>query len=182
MQQFAASIEAYDLLFIEEPAVPGNVEVFSKLREEIRVPLATGERVRTIWEVLPYLTEHAVDILQPDAGYTGGISQLKKIATLAEAYYVPLAPHCTQSFLGSTASLHATASIPLFLIHEVYDFKEFSFVHKTWTQKDGYASLPEGVGLCVESDEKEVARVAATTKTRFRWRRERLPDGSVADY
>ena len=183
VQQFAASIEAYDLLFIEEPSVPGNVHVFKKLRDEIRVPLATGERVRTIWEVMPYLTEQAVDILQPDAGYTGGISQLMKIATLAEAYFVPLAPHCTQSFLGSTTSFHAAFSVPFFLIHEVYEFKEFTpIVRKTWEIKDGYATLPQGTGLCVEIDEAALERVAATTKTRFKWRRERLPDGSVADY
>jgi galactonate dehydratase len=116
--QFAAAIEPYDVLWIEEPAVPGNIEVFKKLRQAIRVPLATGERDRTIWEMLPYLQHQAVDILQPDVAHTGGITQMKKIATLAEAYYTPLAPHCTTSPLGATASLHVTASVPLFLIHE----------------------------------------------------------------
>ena len=118
--QLAAAIQAYDVLFIEEPAVPGNIEVFKRLKEAIQIPLATGERDRTIWGMIPYLQERCIDILQPDCGHTGGISQMKKIATLAEAYNVPLAPHCTASNLGIAASLHVAASIPLFLIHEFY--------------------------------------------------------------
>ena len=67
-----------------------------------------------------YLQNGCIDILQPDCGQTGGISQMRKIATLAEAYFVPLAPHNTCSELGLTASIHATAAVPLFLIHEGY--------------------------------------------------------------
>src|SRR6516164_8096112 len=93
--QLAAAVQAYDVLFIEEPAVPGNIEVFKRLKEQIRVPLAAGERDRTIWEFIPYLTNRCLDILQPDVGHTGGITQIKKIATVAEAFFVPLAPHNT---------------------------------------------------------------------------------------
>jgi L-alanine-DL-glutamate epimerase-like enolase superfamily enzyme len=105
---------------IEEPGVPDNIEVFKRLKEQISIPLATGERDRTIWGVLPYLHERCIDILQPDCCHTGGISQMKKIAVLAEAYFVPLAPHCTATFLGIAASLHVVSSIPFFLIHEFY--------------------------------------------------------------
>ena len=73
--QFAAAIKPYDVLFIEEPAVPGNIEVFKRLKEKISIPLATGERDRTIWDVLPYLQERCIDILQPDCCHTGGISR-----------------------------------------------------------------------------------------------------------
>src|SRR6185312_15947518 len=118
--QLAAAIEPYDVLFIEEPAVPGNIEVFKRLKQQVRIPLAAGERDRTIWEFVPYLHERCLDVLQPDCCHSGGISQLKKIAALAEAYHVPLAPHCTASFLGIAASLHLVSSIPLFLIHEFY--------------------------------------------------------------
>src|SRR5947207_1743023 len=95
--QFAAAIEPYDVMWLEEPVVPGNIEVFKKLKQTIKVPIATGERDRTIWDVIPYLQHQAIDILQSDVGQCGGISQLKKIATLAEAYYVPMAPHNTCS-------------------------------------------------------------------------------------
>ena len=85
--QFAAAIQPYDVLFIEEPAVPGNIEVFKRLKEQIRIPLATGERDRTIWEMhRRTCTNGCIDILQPDWRHTGGISQMKKIATLAEAF------------------------------------------------------------------------------------------------
>src|SRR5581483_10246936 len=118
--QFASAIKPYDLLFLEEVAVPGNIEVFKRLKQSIDIPMATGERDRTIFGVLEYLTSGAIDILQPDCCHTGGITQVKKIATLAEAFLVPLAPHCTATFLGISASMHAIATVPYFLIHECY--------------------------------------------------------------
>src|SRR5262249_37572824 len=99
-------LEPYDVLFIEEPAVPGNVAVFQRLKEEISIPLAAGERDRTIWESLPYLQHGCLDIIQPDCCHGGGITAMKKVATLAEAFSVPLAPHCTAGFLGIAGSLH----------------------------------------------------------------------------
>ena len=183
--QLASAIEPYEILFLEEPAVTGNIETFKRLKEQIRIPLAAGERDRTIWGILPYLAEGVLDIVQPDCGYTGGITQMKKIATLAEAYYTPLAPHCTQSYLGMTASFHVTASVPLFLIHESYDSELFGkFIHPHWKKdKAGYVSLPEGTGLGVDIDEKTMSKLAADPKFKYRWRGPRVnPDGSVADY
>ncbi len=183
--QLAAAIQPYEVLFLEEPAVTGNIEVFKRLKQHIEIPMAAGERDRTIWGILPYLAEKVLDIVQPDCGYTGGITQMKKIATLAEAYYTPLAPHCTQSYLGMTASFHVTASVPLFLIHESYDNELLGqIVRPHWTKdSDGYVSLPDGVGLCVDIDEQALARIAADPDFQYHWRGpSRLPDGSVADY
>jgi len=186
MIQLANAIEPYDLLFIEEPAVPGNIEVFKRLKQQIRVPLATGERERTIWGMLPFLQERCIDILQPDCGHTGGISQMRKIATLAEAYFVPLAPHCTMSELGLTASLHVAASIPFFLIHEAYldgHIMPPGVAKKSWTvDKNGNASLPQGVGLGVEVDESMFAKVNADPRRQYRWPSPKSPDGAVRDY
>ena len=184
--QLAAAIQAYDILFLEEPAVPGNIEVFKRLKQQIKIPLATGERDRTIWEMIAYLQNGCIDVLQPDVAHTGGITQMKKIATLAEAYQVPLAPHCTTSPLGAAASLHVAASIPLLLIHEtapgVLQWGE-QFARKPWTvDKDGFASIPRGPGLGVEIDEKALAKVGAEPAQRFRWPVQYLRDGSVADY
>ncbi len=184
--QFAAAIQPYDVLWIEEPAVPGNIEVFKRLKQAIKIPLATGERDRTIWEMVAYLQNGCIDILQPDVAHSGGISQMRKIATLAEAYHVSLAPHCTTSSLGATASLHVAASIPFLLIHETAPQNIAwgeQFARKPWTiDKDGYASIPEGPGLGVEIDEKALAKVAADPKQKFQWPLMRLHDGSVADY
>ncbi len=114
----------------------------------------------------------------------GGISQMKKIATLAEAHHVPLAPHCTMSYLGLTASLHVAASIPFFLIHEGYqNVLPDGVAHKTWTMDDeGYVSLPEGPGLGVEIDEQKAIEVGSEPSNQFRWPDNRLKDGSIADY
>jgi len=185
--QLAAAIQPYDILFLEEPAVPGNIEVFKRLKQAIHIPLATGERDRTIWEMIAYLQNGCIDILQPDVAHTGGITQMKKIATLAEAYHVPLAPHCTTSPLGATASLHVGAAVPLLLIHEtapnVIQWGE-QFARKTWTiDKDGFASIPRGPGLGVEIDEKALTKVGADPKQpAFRWPVQRLRDGLIADY
>jgi galactonate dehydratase len=184
--QLAAAVKAYDLLFIEEPAVPGNIEVFKRLREHINIPLAAGERDRTIWEHLPYLHERCLDVLQPDACHTGGISQVKKIATLAEAYHVPLAPHCTATFLGIAASLHVVSSIPFFLIHEFYP-QNAGFNMPGLTRmpfeldKDGYIGLPPGPGLGVEVDEAKLIAESKKPQT-YKWPGAKLKDGSVADY
>jgi galactonate dehydratase len=183
--QFASAIQPSDVLFIEEPAVPGNIETFKRIKEQVRVPLAAGERDRTIWGILPYLAEKVLDIVQPDCGYTGGITQMKKIATLAEAYYVPLAPHCTQSYLGMTASFHVAASVPFFLIHESYDDELWAKVVRPRWKKDadGTVSLPEGPGLGVDVDEEMMARAASDPAYQYRWRGPRYyEDGSVADY
>ncbi len=184
--QLASAIEPYDVLFIEEPAVPGNIEVFKRIKASVRVPLATGERDRTIWEMLPYLHERCIDVLQPDCCHTGGITQMKKIATLAEAYQVPLAPHCTASYLGIAASLHVVASIPLFLIHEFYPdnhgFNPKGIGRMPWKlDAAGTIGLPPGPGLGVEIDEKLLEREARKPQS-YRWPGATLRDGSVSDY
>lgn len=184
--QLAAAIKPYDVMFIEEPAVPGNIEVFKRIKEQIPIPLATGERDRTIWGVLPYLQERCIDVLQPDCCHTGGISQMKKIATLAEAYFVPLAPHCTATFLGIAASLHVVSSVPFFLIHEFYpDNAGFNIPGATRMayelDRDGYIGLPPGPGLGVEVDEAKIETEARKPQT-YKWPGAKLQDGSIADY
>jgi galactonate dehydratase len=185
--QLAAAVKAYDVLFIEEPAVPGNIEVFKRLKQAIPIPLATGERDRTIWEFMPYLHERAIDVLQPDVAHCGGITQMKKIAVLAETYHTPLAPHCTTSPLGASASLNVAASIPFLLIHETasnaLQWGE-QFMNRPFKvdDKTGYATLPDGPGLGVEIDVEKLAKLAADPKYRWRWPTTSLADGSVADY
>lgn len=185
--QLASLIEPHNIMFIEEAAVPGNIEVFKRLKAAIRIPLGTGERDRTIWEFVPYLQERCLDVIQPDCAHTGGITQMKKIATLAEAYHVPIAPHCVTSELGASASLHATAVAPFFLIHEYYPkllAGADKFLRKNWTvDKEGYATLPDGPGLGVEVDEAVLADYPKTDKSKWEWpKRGRLADGSIADY
>src|SRR6185295_12822566 len=137
--QLASALNPTDVTFIEEPAVPGNIEVFKRLKAAIKVPLASGELDRTIWEFLPYLQERCLDVLQPDCAHCGGISQVRKIATLAETFHTPLAPHCVTTDLGVTASMHVSATVPFFLIHEYYpQITPPGLVKKSWTvDKEG---------------------------------------------
>ena len=178
--------QAYDVMFIEEPAVPGNIEAFKRLKQQIAIPLATGERDRTIWGVIPYLHERCIDILQPDCCHTGGISQMKKIATLAEAYYVPLAPHCTATFLGISASLHVAASIPFLLIHEFYP--QNAGLQCPGRDADGLQgrqrrlrqpATRSGPG---RGSRRRAAEAESRKPQNYRWPGAKLKDGSVADY
>lgn len=184
--QFASALRPQDLLFIEEPAVPGNIEVFKRIKQAVDIPLAAGERDRTIWEVIPYLHERCLDVLQPDCCHTGGITSMRKIAVLAEAYHVPLAPHCTASYLGTAASLHVAASIPNFLIHEFHPhnegFNPKGLTSMPWAfDKEGRIPLPPGPGLGVEVNEALIQELAAKPQ-RYTWPGSKLRDGSVADY
>ena len=184
--QFAAAIEPYNILWLEEPACPSNIEVFMRLKQQIRIPIALGERDRTIWEVIGYLQNRCIDILQPDVGQTGGISQMRKIAALWEAYHVPLAPHNTGSELGLSASVHASAATTLFLIQEGYldgHIMPPGVARKNWhVDVEGYASLPPGPGLGVEMDKAMMAKVAADPKKAFHWPKPTYADGAVRDY
>ncbi|MCE9533448.1 MAG: mandelate racemase/muconate lactonizing enzyme family protein [Planctomycetes bacterium] len=186
LMQLASKFDPFEVLYIEEAAVPGNIEVFRRLKQHIKIPLAIGERDRTIWEFIPYLQEGIADILQVDCAHTGGITQVKKIAALAEAYHVPLAPHAVTSDLGVSASFHVSAAIPFFLIHEYYPTAlKNSFLKKNWKVDDttGYATLPEGPGLGVEVDEAALKEFPKTYKGVWKWPlRGFLKDGSIADY
>ena len=184
VKQFAGYLKSDDLFFLEEAWVPGNIEAMQKLRESVSVPLATGERDRTIWEVREILEAQVIDILQPDCGHGGGITQMMKVAALCEAHHVPIAPHCTMSYLGLTASLHVAATVAFFLIHEGYAHQlPEGVANKTWTMDDeGFVSLPEGPGLGVEIDEEKAIAVGQEPGRQFKWPDNRLRDGSVADY
>src|SRR5262249_7007800 len=112
--------------------------------------------------------------------------QMKKIAFLAEAHHVPLAPHCTTTPLGASASLHVAASIPFLLIHETapgaLQWGE-TFLRKDWTVgPDGHVVLTEQPGLRVTMDLDALAKAAANPITKFVWPKMRLRDGSIADY
>ena len=154
--------------------------MFKRIKQSVKVPLASGERDRTIWEVIPYLQERCIDIIQHDCAHGGGITQMKKVAVLAETYTVPLAPHSIASFIGIAASFHVAAFIPLFLIHEYYSNDCGGTLKKSWeVDKNGDSSLPQGPGLGVEVDEAALAKI---DPAKFKWPGQKNPDGSVADY
>lgn len=131
------------------------------------------------------MQERCLEILQADCYHTGGISQMRNIAALAETYMVPLAPHCTATNLGIVASIHSIAATAMFLIHEFYpNNRGFNpgMARIDWqVDKDGYVALSQGTGLCVEMDERTLDEEAKKPQS-YKWPGMTLKDGSVADY
>ncbi len=154
------AIAPYDLLFYEEPVPPDDVTPLARVaRERGGVPLATGERLFTKWGYRDLLERQLVDVVQPDVCHAGGILELRKIAALAETYYVKVAPHNPNGPVATAASVHVAASIPNFLILEV----ALSQPHRDRVQreglviKDGWIELPTRPGLGVELDHGVIA-------------------------
>ena len=111
-------LEGLDLLFVEEPVPPEGVEELCLVQRETAIPIAAGERWATIYGVRPFLDKHAVDILQCDIVNCGGITGMKKIAALAEAHYIGMAPHNPNGPVATMINLHYAAMIPNFFILE----------------------------------------------------------------
>src|SRR4029078_2433597 len=115
------ALEPYYPWFYEEVVQALNVDVMAELAKKTHIPIATGERIFTKWGFKGILAKRAAGILHPDVCYAGGITELKIIAGMAEAYYSPLAPHNPQGPCSLAASLQIAASIPNFLIQERRD-------------------------------------------------------------
>ncbi len=158
----AKQIEPLHLLFMEEPALPENANAMKKIADETTIPIATGERLFTVWGFREVLEKGIADVIQPDMVHAGGISQLKKIAGMAEAYYVAVAPHNPLSPVSTTACLHLDAAIPNFLVQEmVYGNPDRASLVTEPIEKvtDGYVELPKKPGLGVELNDQAVKRL-----------------------
>jgi len=150
-------LEKYNPFWFEEPVSQENVSEMKQVRSKINIPVATGERLYLKFPFFELVRNEAVDILQPDICNAGGITELKKIAGMAEAQHIMMAPHNTNSAVGTVASMHLDAAMPNFLIQEYHaEFYEphyFEVVEGLPRQKDGYVDLPKGPGLGLTIDE-----------------------------
>jgi len=117
--QIIKALEPFRPWFFEEPIQFQNLPLMAEMAKKTTVPFATGERMVTKWQFRDLLTVGAAQLLQPDITHTGGITEMKAIAALAEAFYADMLPHAKEGMIGFAASLHVTASIPNFLAHEV---------------------------------------------------------------
>lgn len=116
--QFAKAIEEYNIFFYEEINTPLNPKLLQKAKEKISIPIASGERIYTRWGYLPFFADRSIDVIQPDIGSCGGVSEFKKIADLAHAYEVTVQAHVAGTGVAEAAALHAETAIPNFCIHE----------------------------------------------------------------
>src|SRR5262249_56037839 len=112
------ALEPYRLFFYEEAVPPENVAAMAEVQRSVSIPLATGERLFGRHGFREVLERQAVRIIQPDIARTGGITEFKKIAAMADTHYVSVAPHNPNGPICTIASIHASPSIPNFpLLH-----------------------------------------------------------------
>lgn len=161
--EFAEAVAPFKPMFIEEPIWREHWGAFERLAERSPVPIATGEGYLSRFEFKPVLDVNGVEIIQPDVVHCGGITELRKIANLAETYNVEIAPHSPYGPVGHVASMHAVAPCRNFFIHEWEG--EDDALHKEFTNgtfptinANGEVPLPEGPGLGIEVDSVELAR------------------------
>jgi galactonate dehydratase len=176
------ALQPHRLLWLEEPTPPDDIEALARVRAAgPRMDLATGERLYSKWDFLPLLERRLVDVIQPDLCHAGGITECKKIAALAEAYYVQVAPHTPQGPVSTAASAHLALAIPNFLILEFVRSAPYRdrVLQEPWVVRDGHLEVPDRPGLGVELDEAALAASPPRTVgiPRGAWN----PDGSVAD-
>jgi galactonate dehydratase len=151
------ALEPFHPWFYEEIVQALNVDVMAELARKTHVPIATGERIFTKWGFREILEKRAASILQPDVCYAGGITELRLIAGMAEAYYAPLAPHNPQGPVSLAASLQVAASIPNFLIQERGDNEHANLLAKPLPPvKNGHRELPTDPGLGITIDEDKL--------------------------
>jgi len=146
----------------EEPVDPFDVEALKKVSDQLQMPIAVGERLYTRYGFRRVLEQHAADILQPDVGNTGGIMEAKKIAAMAEAFNMRIAPHNAAGPVCTAAALQLDACISNFLIQEVYPYRDPK-VYQVVDQapesdiRDGLMPIPDRPGLGVELVEERVS-------------------------
>jgi galactonate dehydratase len=158
-----SALEPYRPFFFEEPVPPQNIDAMLKVSQSINIPLATGERIYTKWGFKDLLEHQVVAVVQPDVCHAGGISELKKIAAMAETYYVGFAPHNPYGPVNTMAAIHVDACTPNFLIQEGGHGGWYDAVLKEPfpAQTDGYFDVPTAPGLGVELDEEALRRYPA---------------------
>lgn len=190
-KQLARLLEPLRPLFIEEPLLSENIEGLEQLSKLTTLPIALGERLFSRWDFKPFLERAIVDLIQPDLSHAGGLSECRRIAAMAEAYDVGVAPHCPLGPLALGACLQLAAATPNFVIQEMslgihyntdgYDLLTYCADPSVFAVEDGFVAVPAGPGLGVEIDE---ARVREAAKDAGAWRNPiwRTPDGAFAEW
>ena len=175
------ALEPYHPWFYEEIVQALNVDVMAEIAKKTHIPIATGERVFTKWGFREVIEKRAATILQPDICYAGGITELKIIAGMAEAYYTPIAPHNPQGPCSLAASLQVAASVPNFMVQERGDNEYSNLLAKPLPPvRNGHRPIPTEPGLGITIDEdKLMAEVGEPSKYRARFDPD---DGSVVDW
>ena len=186
----AKELDAFHLMFIEEPVLPQNNEALREIARYTSTPISTGERMFSRWDFKNLLQDGYVDIIQPDLSHAGGISECKKIAAMAEAYDVAVAPHCPLGPVALSACVQLDICTPNVFIQEQSlgihynkggDLLDYIKDPSIFQYKDGYIELLQGPGLGVEVNEEALIEAS---KVEHDWKNPvwRNKDGTVAEW
>ena len=170
-------------MFVEEPVPQENVDALKLVSDHVPFPIATGERLLSRWEFRHVFEKQAVAYIQPDGSHAGGITELKKIANMAEVYYIHTMPHCAIGPVAFSACMQVDAVVPNFLVQEQVDAALGDGLLQTdWEVKDGHIKLPTQPGLGFEIDEKEAMQNREGYDEELGGEFYYESDGSVADW
>src|SRR5215210_573717 len=186
----ARELEAFHPMFIEEPVLPENNEALRDIANHVSIPIATGERMFSRWDFKKLLVEGYVDIIQPDVSHAGGITECKKIISMAEAFDVAAAPHCPLGPIALAACLQVDATCHNAFIQEQSlgihynkdsDLLDYLVDKSVFEYKNGFVNIPAKPGLGIVMNEDHVRKMAAIGHN---WRNPlwRHRDGSVAEW
>lgn len=184
------ALEPYSPFFIEEPVLSEHLEAMAELRKNTHIPIATGERLFSRFDYKRLFTLGAADIIQPDLSHAGGITECKKIADMAEAWDIGLAPHCPLGPIALAACLQVDAVCQNAFIQEQSqgihynqsnDLTDYLVDPSVFHYTDGYVDIPQKPGLGIEINEEVVIERA---KVGHRWRNPlwQHADGSIAEW
>jgi galactonate dehydratase len=186
----AKELEPYKLMFIEEPVLAENNEALREIARHTSIPIATGERMFSRWDFKKLLIDGYADIIQPDLSHAGGITECKKIISMAECFDVAAAPHCPLGPIALAACLQVDATCHNAFIQEqslgihynkTNDLLDYLVDPSVFQYENGYANIPAGPGLGIEINEAYVQERAAVGHDWHNpiWRN---TDGSVAEW
>ncbi len=153
--RLANKMAEYGIHWFEEPVPAESWKALKQVKEQSRAPICVGERLHTRFEFLPIFENNLADFVMPDVTWTGGITELKKISTMAEAYYIPMSPHDASGPINVLAGSHVMATVPNFYKVETsrYDLSNYNvFIDQPLDIREGHLYLPDRPGLGVELD------------------------------
>lgn len=170
-KRVAIELAPFKLLWLEEPVPPENVDAMRDIRQSTSTPICCGENLFLRHGFREVLERRAADIIMPDIQKCGGLLESRKIADMAHTYYVPVAPHCVVSPIGTMASCHVCAAIPNFLVLEWHWLSRLdlwkNFVKEGEIIENGFIILPDRPGIGVEMNEEAVREFQVPGTTWF---------------
>ncbi len=191
-KQLAAAVTPLRPLFIEEPLLSENLEGIVDFARHTTAPIALGERLYSRWDFKRVFEANCVDVIQPDLSHAGGISECRRIAAMAEAYDVAVAPHCPLGPLALAACMQIAATTPNFVIQEMslgihynvggHDLLTYMRDPTVFDVANGMVDVLTGPGLGIEIDEAKVREAARGPAEGWRNPVWRGPDGLAREW